>query len=639
MRNRSISIGPRPLEACRLGLFALAACLVFSFGSTAPACGERLWLDHYRIGSKDAENAPQPSPVLLGCFFPGCFPGFSQQPLRLETSVHGPFLKQWILELQALSVEERGSVTVAGSAEKLSPSGNIKLDRRAGIIDNLWAERAGSLPLLPIKVELDGDAIDRWFSSLHSEPPQLVLEVRYIIGAVEIHRSRIVYDFSDRVPLDVTQVDPAKDHIKLTGYDSSTVVLLAQGGDLAQRKTDLYFSRPAVDVDDMTSATPNVEVAVWSSDNQPVLIRQPELKLGSEDISISAPGLLKLTPNLRLPAGNVVPDIKWADLAKCDYAVANHLFRNNRMGVELQFATAGNSGNTVCEDEATLRGQMGFVQKKLNISYVSEVYDPQTCCSQSVPEAVFITLHSTPTTLAHELAHAFGLTDDEGTQEGTEEGKAGNMMLGGALDRRDFTLPQVYLMMFGAESILNSLGLRQSSTMNTREKGGCLTHCGSGAPRKFIPQCVDLRASFSRSGPPPPAGEIQKLLMALSSEESTPSKAPFDLNDPLARHPGLIPFLKGVAILGPRRENVEAIIRRIRSLLTDQECPIVPDNYVKLYSDRSKVVSQRAAANALFALRTAEAKEALKAVRQSVSGSLREHIGNLLLNWSGLADH
>jgi hypothetical protein len=461
-----------------------------------------------------------------------------------------------------------------------------------------------------------------------TEAPQLVLEARQLIqsgsGSIEVHRWRFIYDFSALAPaVAMTPIPSGYDRVELENYSltSSPVILLAQGGKLAQRTTNVSVGKSFVDVDNMTQDTPNVEIAVWAYDNQPVLHLKPRLTAGSDSIPESAPGLLKLSPNLRLPTGKPAPDVEWKDLARCDYAVANHLFLSNRMGIELQFAISGainSSGGTPCKQASVLRGMSEFSAKNLNLFYLAEDYAPQNCCLQDVPEAMFITIRATPTSLAHELGHSFGLWHDE---------RSGNIMLGDALDRSEFTLPQVYLMMFGEESTLNLFGLRGLPTRNRRE---CPTHCRGGVSTEFIAPCVKTDATFSGAGSPTPMDEVHVLLKALNSEESIPGEAPFSKQGPLAGNPALVPFLKTVALKGVQYDSTADKIRAIRSLLSDQECAVGADTYVKLYSSRLVANSQRAAANALFALDTQQARVALKDVKQSVSGSLKKHIENLL---------
>ncbi len=613
----------RLLAYGRIGSFVLITCLATLF-QAPPAYSEKLWLNLYQMGPDDLGDTPQPSPVVLGCRFPGCFPGFSQQLLRLETSVKGPFLKQWVLGLEALPIMERSRITLVGDAGRSSPTA-IQLGHVA-TVGGLMPEHGDRLPLMPVTVELDLVALRRWALGEGpplAEAPQLVLEARQLVGDIEVHRWQFVYDFSALVPpAPAPQPLPGGDRVELKNYSrsSSPVILLARGSNLADRMTDVTIGKLSIDVENMTTQTPNVEVAVWAHDQQPVLLLRPRLKAEPETIPVIAPGLLKVTPKLFLPDGFLVPGVKWEDLAHCDYAVANQLFLRNRLGIELEFTTPTNSDAVYCEDETGLRGRTGFTAGNLNIFYVEQDYQPQNCCLQKVPEAMFLTMRATPTSLAHELGHAFGLWHDE---------RSGNIMLGDALDRSDFALPQVYLMTFSEESIVNMFGFRTSPV---RSKNECPIHCKPQGFAEFWSQCVKNNAAFSVTVSPSPTDKVHALLTSLNSEESVSGDEPL-WKGLLAADQDLVAFLKGVARRGVRPDAVNGTIRAIRASLNGQECPVPADVYVNLYGSRVVENSKRAAANALFILKTDKSKIALVEVKQFVSESLRAHIDNLLLNW------
>ena len=550
---------PAAARARHLGLLSIGLLLVSCKDrSLVPA--QRVWLDRITVNTSDrrlmAEDL-QPPPLLLGCRYPGCFPGYSGEGLRLEAEAHGPFLKRWLLDIRPLPGHDQKALTVGGDAHSAVPIA-ISLGT-AGKVSNLRMERGVSLP---VAVELDFGGL-RSLAAKDCLPvstaTELKLEIRQFAGRVEVQRWRFVYDFSALLPPSCVATDA-----------------LRPGGLPADGPTRR-------DAASQVSLTPNL----W--------IEKP-----------AAPALVSLD-----------------DLSRCDFAVANHLFSSNGIGVELHYVLSTKSGTQdtkvreLCDGIGDLKGQPVFVGNNLNIYYVHMKTAAQMCCLQDVPHAMFVTDQAVPTTLAHELGHSFGLSDYPCSDN--------IMQGGGGAERRALTDPQIYLMIFGGESTLNSLPLRTTGVV----RSDCTSQCKAGAFRSFQEGCdfgtVDLSAC--------PSGPIQALLTDLASDEENPAaKSPLD-QEKLTTIDGVALFLGEVLRKGPNRFLISREVQAVRGLLTKSECPVNENQYVALYTDRIVRNARLRAANQLFTLRTPEALDILQESISVLPDDVRKHVDGLLSQW------
>lgn len=617
------SVGLRRLEIISLGLMLL-------FSMIAPAFCELLWLDLYRMKPQElqsSDSVPQPPDLLLGCRLPGCFPGYStQEKLRLKLSARGPFLRSWALGLSTLSPAERAQIRVENGAQVLT-SGEIRLSREATIA-NLNPEHL-EMPSLPVIVDLDLEKLRKIASGEHAFPlgeRKLTLEIRQLVGdgKVEVGYWSFTYDFSAFISVNDTLKPFAlgQDRIQLQGYapEASPIVLVSRG-EAGERFSQLYESEFSMDVDDFTAAAKNPEIAVWSFDHLPLLDLAPPLRDGSDLIPEKAPEMLELTPDLFLPEGNVALGLSWEAFARCHFAIANRILNRARVGVRLLYPLSTQRANSgavgeFCDGLPVLRSQGTLAERRWNIFYAATNSISRNCCREGSPEVIFVTKSARPTTLAHELGHSLGLLDFE---------VSGNLMLAGYSSRSKLTLQQVYLGVFSEESIINSFRLRRASV---RPGGICPVQCRQVASELISEECVSSGVSF-----PEVSGNlvspIEALLMALESDESVS-----ELISPLAFFslPDSVLFLQGVAEKGARVGGVAREFIDIHSRLNIPECPSNPA-YEDLYKIEAIAASRRAAVDALFILRTPQARAALNTVKQSAPKDLREYIEDLFAKW------
>lgn len=430
-----------------------------------------------------------PLPVPVGCELVDCCPGCpSATPIELRIDLDTRVVSQAELHFEALASQEFERLKITGAAER--KAGRIVVRAGSTRIGGFPARPDGPAPVVMLRPLTNDRAVRRFVArrspagaAHHTER----IVVRQFAGPYLVNS--LALDVVIR-PCGAPPARPAAagDRLKIEGVAPGDEVIVMLDARTSAGCMDGGSSPEWVFPTTGDAALENLLSAGACRSEIAVFSKKHAMKWQSLTWT-DAPGDVRtvvLEPPVQAALHIWVPDDQTRILAEEHAQRAHDLFLENRVGVRfvwnvrklsdvpnapanaLDIVRAGVSDDALdCLDLASIRAQPFYVPNALNVYYVNKAFSGRNCAIKSVPATcvtsstppdhtradaniIFVGSIPSPTTLAHEIGHAYGLRPaqcDGHTNEVAGFGPDNVMWAGGSMvPRTRFSLGQVFRM-------------------------------------------------------------------------------------------------------------------------------------------------------------------------------------------------